>query len=324
VAGGERRRRVRVRCVSDAGGAGHRQPRRDRGTVFRRRCHCPRGAAGLANARRTWIHPCRVPHHRAGPGRTRARRRPRLCCAAGWRGRSPRSPVSTSAGRACGPVSSTSHCGCWPSSGARATICPLASQNRLMRRLLRTGLQPTQARGTGWVADFAGGYRLQRDDQPEEHEVPHQRAPCLPRNERPWTCSPGMMDRGAQHPDQRSCSAGSLASAQPGHASNGTRLAVDLPAMPDIDHDHQQDLVVDLVDDAVVADPNAPLSWPASFLHPAGRGSADRASIAARIFRRSGLSRLVTALAARRETSTRNVIPGRMRLLTRRSTGRRG
>ena len=30
----------------------------------------------------------------------------------------------------------------WPSPAARATICPLASENRQIRRLLRTGLQP--------------------------------------------------------------------------------------------------------------------------------------------------------------------------------------
>jgi hypothetical protein len=35
-------------------------------------------------------------------------------------------------------------------------------------------------------------------------------------------------------------------------------LTVDLPALPDIDHENQQDLVVDLVHDAVVAYPDAP------------------------------------------------------------------
>ncbi len=44
-------------------------------------------------------------------------------------------PVRTS-------VSSTSHPRSWPSRGARATICPLARENRLIRRLLVTGLQP--------------------------------------------------------------------------------------------------------------------------------------------------------------------------------------
>src|SRR5262249_3469049 len=44
--------------------------------------------------------------------------------------------------RARTSVSSTSHRGSWPAPGARATIGPLASGNRLMRRLLRTGLQP--------------------------------------------------------------------------------------------------------------------------------------------------------------------------------------
>ena len=39
-------------------------------------------------------------------------------------------------------VSSTSHPRSWPSRGARATICPLARENRLIRRLLVTGLQP--------------------------------------------------------------------------------------------------------------------------------------------------------------------------------------
>jgi len=37
-------------------------------------------------------------------------------------------------------VNSTSHPGCWLSPGARAAIGPLASENRLIRRLLLTGL----------------------------------------------------------------------------------------------------------------------------------------------------------------------------------------
>ena len=40
-------------------------------------------------------------------------------------------------------MSSTSHRGSPPSPGAGATIGPLASENRVMRRLLRTGRQPT-------------------------------------------------------------------------------------------------------------------------------------------------------------------------------------
>ncbi len=55
-------------------------------------------AADPATPHRTWIQPGRVPPHRAGPGRTRARRWSRVRCAAGWRGRSPR-PGTTSPGQ---------------------------------------------------------------------------------------------------------------------------------------------------------------------------------------------------------------------------------
>jgi hypothetical protein len=62
-------------------------------------------AAGPASAHRTGIDPGRVAHHRAADGRTRARRWPGARCGADRRGRSPRSPASTSAGRLCGPIS---------------------------------------------------------------------------------------------------------------------------------------------------------------------------------------------------------------------------
>ncbi len=62
---------------------------------------------------------------------------------------------------------------------------------------------------------------------------------------------------------------------------------------------------MNLVDDPVIADAERHVSRLASFLQPSGRGLPDRLSIAVRILRRSGLSRPVTALAARREISTR-------------------
>ena len=74
-----------------------------RATAFRRRRHSRRQAAGPAIPRRTWIHLGRVPYHRVGRGRTRARRWPRVRCGADRRGRSPRTPVSTRPGRPCGP-----------------------------------------------------------------------------------------------------------------------------------------------------------------------------------------------------------------------------
>jgi len=49
-----------------------------RATAFRRQGHGRRRAAGSAIPHRTWIHPGRVPHDRAGRGRTRARRWPRV------------------------------------------------------------------------------------------------------------------------------------------------------------------------------------------------------------------------------------------------------
>ena len=71
--------------------------------VFTRQRHCRRPAVSPATPRRTWIHPGRVPHQRAGPGRTLAPRWPGVRCGADRPGRSPRSPGSTSPGRGCGP-----------------------------------------------------------------------------------------------------------------------------------------------------------------------------------------------------------------------------
>ena len=69
--------------------SGHRRgpSRPGKGMVFRCQRHSRRRAAGTAISHRSWIHPGQVPPHRAGPGRTRARRWPGVCCAAGWRGR---------------------------------------------------------------------------------------------------------------------------------------------------------------------------------------------------------------------------------------------
>ncbi len=69
---------------------------------FRRRRHFRGPASGRATPRRTWIHPIRVPFHRARRGRTRPRRWPQVRCGADRRGRSPRIPGSTSTGRGCG------------------------------------------------------------------------------------------------------------------------------------------------------------------------------------------------------------------------------
>ena len=52
-------------------------------------------------------------------------------------------------------MSSTSHRGSPPTPRARATICPLASENRLIRRLLRTGVQPTGL-ALSWRAGLKG------------------------------------------------------------------------------------------------------------------------------------------------------------------------
>jgi hypothetical protein len=62
-----------------------------------------RPPVSTATPRRTWIHPGRDACHRAGPGRTRARRWPRVRCGADRPGRLPRSPGSTSPGHGCGP-----------------------------------------------------------------------------------------------------------------------------------------------------------------------------------------------------------------------------
>ena len=122
-----------------------------RGTVFRRRRHCRRPAAGTATAHRSWSHPGRVPHHLAGPGRTPARRWPPVRCGADQRARSPRSPgVHQSWPQVQTSVSSTSHLGSPPSPGPHATTAPLASENRLIRRLLRTSRQPA---GRPWHRD---------------------------------------------------------------------------------------------------------------------------------------------------------------------------
>ena len=121
-----------------------------RAVVMRHSC---RLATGQATPRRTWIHPGRVPRHRAGPGRTRARRWPRVRCGAGWRGRLPRSPGSTSSPAASEDirVSSTSHRGS-PTRprGARHDL-HVASENPVRRRLLRTGRPRAGSRRSGWA-----------------------------------------------------------------------------------------------------------------------------------------------------------------------------
>ena len=77
-------------------------------------------------------------------------------------------------------VSSTSHRGSWPSPGARATICPLASENRLMRRLLRTGLQPAASPLSG-RSGLKGKDHFCQDSMRPRARPATSRIPGLPR-----------------------------------------------------------------------------------------------------------------------------------------------
>ena len=96
--------------------------------AFRCPRYCRRRAAGLATARRTCIHPGRVPH-------PRARRKANTSAAVAssvLRSRLAGPVASKPRVHQCWPqvrtsVSSTSHRG-WPSPGARGTIRPLASE----------------------------------------------------------------------------------------------------------------------------------------------------------------------------------------------------
>jgi len=56
-------------------------------------------------------------------------------------------------------VSSTSHRRSWPSFGAPAATGPLASKNRLIRRLSRTGLQPAGSPLSGRRPLYVRNYR---------------------------------------------------------------------------------------------------------------------------------------------------------------------
>jgi hypothetical protein len=76
-------------------------------------------------------------------------------------------------------------------------------------------------------------------------------------------------------------------------------MVVDLATVTDGHHEDQQDLVVDFVDDAVVACPAPPLTIAAQEVPgPAGRGSVASNSTAAWIRRRAGGSSLRSCCAA--------------------------
>ena len=77
-------------------------------------------------------------------------------------------------------VSSTSHPGSPPGPGARAAIGPLASENRLMLRFLRTGLQPA-ASPLSWLSGRKAKRHFCQDSMRPRARPATSRIPGLPR-----------------------------------------------------------------------------------------------------------------------------------------------